>query len=75
MPDSALRVLERAINLDPSIGDNYYYMAEAWLIKKNKKQAAEFNRLAEIYLENKKEWLPRLADQLNKIDDLVKSPN
>ena len=31
--DQAIRVLEQAISLNPDNGQNYYYLAEAWLSK------------------------------------------
>ena len=68
--DEAIRTLERAINLNPGNGANYYYLAEAWLMKKNRAQAAEFNRLGWIYLKDSPEWRPRLADQAKRIERL-----
>ena len=59
-PDAAIRVLERAINLYPQNGQNYYYLAEAWLKKGNIPQAREFHRLAGIYLRDDMEWSSRL---------------
>jgi hypothetical protein len=41
-PDEAVRTLERAVNLHPTNGGNYYYLAEAWLMKGNVRQAREF---------------------------------
>ena len=49
-PDHAIRMYEQALNLDPTNGQNYYYLSEAWFMKGNIAQAAEFNRLAAIYL-------------------------
>ena len=69
-PDEAIRTLERAINLNPGNGTNYYYLAEAWLLKRNLAQAAEFNRLAVIYLKESPEWRARLADQADRIEKL-----
>jgi len=34
-PDDAIGILERALNLNPDNGRNYYYLAEAWLMKWN----------------------------------------
>jgi len=69
-PDEAIRTLERAINLNPGNGTNYYYLAEAWLLKRNLAQAAEFNRLAVIYLKELPEWRNRLANQADRIEKL-----
>lgn len=69
-PDEAIRTLERSINLNPGNGTNYYYLAEAWLLKKDISQAAEFNRLAWIYLKDLPEWRRRLADQTDRIERL-----
>ena len=71
-PDAAISVLERATGLDPNNGQNYYYLAEAWLLKKNIAQAEEFNRLAGIYLEGYYEWTRRVADQKERIDRFKK---
>jgi hypothetical protein len=65
--DGAISVLERAVSLNPANGQNYYYLAEAWLIKRNIKQAEEFNSLAEIYLEGDQTWMPKVEDQKNRI--------
>ena len=66
-PDDAIGILERALNLNPNNGRNYYYLAEAWLMKGNIAQAAEFNRLAEIYFKDDKLWLDRLMEQQERI--------
>ena len=55
-PDDAIRIFERSISLDTYNGQNYYYMAEAWIMKDNKQQAMEFNQLAEIYLKSDANW-------------------
>ena len=55
-PDDAIRIFERSISLDTYNGQNYYYMAEAWIMKDNKQQAMEFNQLAEIYLKLDANW-------------------
>ena len=69
-PDEAIRTLERAINLNPGNGMNYYYLAEAWILKKNRSQAVEFNRLAVSYLKELPEWSTRLVDQADRIEEL-----
>ena len=71
-PDAAIRVLERAINLNPGSGENYYYLSEGWLQKDEAKQAKEFNRLAEIYLSEHPDWAIRVARQKDRILELEK---
>jgi len=66
-PDDAIGILERALNLNPGNGRNYYYLAEAWLMKGNIGQAMEFNRLAEVYLKDDSEWLHRVIGQRGRI--------
>jgi tetratricopeptide (TPR) repeat protein len=68
-PDDAIGIFERALNLNPDNGRNYYYLAEAWLMKGNIDQAAEFNRLAEIYLKDDSEWLNRVILQSERIKE------
>jgi len=68
-PDDAIGILERALNLNPDNGRNYYYLAEAWLMKWNIGQATEFNRLAEIYLKDDSEWLYRVKLQRERIKE------
>jgi predicted Zn-dependent protease len=65
--DDAITTLERAMNLNPSNGQNYYYMAEAWLRKGNPSQAREFNRLAAMYLKDDPNWIGRVKDQQERI--------
>lgn len=67
-PDDAIGVFEQAINLNPSNGLNYYYLSEAWLMKGDIDQAAEFNRLAEIYFNNDSEWLVNVIQQRERIE-------
>lgn len=66
-PDEAIRVLERAISLHPISVQNYYYLAEAWLLKGNVTQAQECNRLAILYLEQEPEWRVRVMAQKDRI--------
>jgi len=66
-PDDAIGVFEQAINIDPTNGQNYYYLSEAWLVKENIVQAVEFNRLAAIYLEDDEEWLNKVMLQKERI--------
>lgn len=65
--DEAIGVLERAVNISPSNGINYYYLAEAWLRKGNVMQAREWNRLAGMYLAGDSEWSPRVYEQRGRI--------
>ncbi|MCU0600067.1 MAG: tetratricopeptide repeat protein [Desulfobacterales bacterium] len=69
-PDQAIDVLERALSVDPSNGRTYYYMAEAWIMKKNKPQAMEFNRLATMYLSEDRHWAGKSADQKRRIQSM-----
>ena len=66
--DGAIRILERAVALDPSNGQNYYYLAEAWLVKKNMGQALNFNDLAMIHLGSDPDWQKRILDQKQRIE-------
>jgi tetratricopeptide (TPR) repeat protein len=66
-PDDAISVLERAINLNPTNGQNYYYLSEAWLQKGDLVQAIEFNRLAAIHLEGNQGWMGRVEEQRSRI--------
>lgn len=65
--DDAIRTLERAMNVNPLNGQNYYYLAEAWLKEGNLSQATEFNRLAAIYLRDDPTWTNRVKDQQERI--------
>lgn len=65
--DEAITALERAMNVNPSNGQNYYYLAEAWLKKGNSSQAREFNRLAAMYLKDEPDWMTRVKDQQERI--------
>jgi predicted Zn-dependent protease len=65
--DEAISVLERAVSVYAYNGKNYYYLAEAWLRKGNRKQAREWNRLAEMYLAGDREWSQRVLDQRERI--------
>jgi hypothetical protein len=65
--DNAIRILEKALVVDPSNGQNYYYLSEAWLMKGNIDQAVKFNELAEIHLADQIEWTGRLSDQKRRI--------
>jgi predicted Zn-dependent protease len=65
--DDAITTLERAMNVNPSNGQNYYYLAEAWLTKGNLSQAREFNRLAAMYLRDDPDWMNRVRAQQERI--------
>ena len=69
-PDAAIRVLERSVALDSNSGPNYYYLAEAWLMKQNVHQAREFNRLADLHLGQDPEWKTRIDRQSVRISTL-----
>jgi tetratricopeptide (TPR) repeat protein len=71
-PDKAIRVLEQAVSLDPTNGQNYYYLSDAWLMKGSAAQAKEFNHLAEIRLKNDSAWMIRVAQQADRISELEK---
>jgi len=71
-PDAAIRAFERAINLNPGNGENYYYLSEGWLQKGEAKQAKEFNHLAEIYLGEYPDWTVHIARQKDRIEELEK---
>lgn len=69
-PDEAIRILEKSLNMDPNNGLNYYFLAEAWIIKGNKNQAIEFNRLAGIYLNEDPVWMEKIQRQKEHIEDI-----
>jgi Flp pilus assembly protein TadD len=71
-PDKAIRVLEQAVSLHPTNGQNYYYLSEAWLMKGSAAQAKEFNQLAEIHLKEDSAWMIRVANQADRIAELEK---
>ncbi|MBN1930403.1 MAG: hypothetical protein JW786_02180 [Desulfobacterales bacterium] len=70
--DDAIRILERAIRIHSGTGQNYYFLSEAWIVKRDAAQANEFHRLAEIYLEQDAEWAARLNQQRIQIQNLQK---
>lgn len=65
--DRAISVLEKAIALEPANGQNYFYLAEAWLLKGNLYQALNFNELAEIHFKSDENWERRIHDQRRRI--------
>ncbi len=70
--DKAIRVLEQAISLNPDNGQNYYYLAEAWLLKDVVSEAKKFNQLAEIHLKDSSQWMQRVIQQANQIAESEK---
>jgi tetratricopeptide (TPR) repeat protein len=70
--DQAIRVLEQAISLNPANGQNYYYLAEAWLLKGVISEAKKFNQLAEIHLKDDARWIQRVIEQANQIAESEK---
>ena len=73
--DNAIRVLEQAISLNPSNGQNYYYLSEAWLTKGFTAEARPFNRLAESHLKGDKDWeklVTRQAERIVKLEEKIK---
>jgi len=70
-PDDAISTLEKAMNLDPNNGRNYYFLAEAWMIKGNKTQAVQFNRMADLYLSNDAGWKLKVQQQKGRIDKMI----
>ena len=71
-PDKAIRILEQGVSLNPLNGQNYYYLAEAWLMKGDIDQAKEFNHLAGLHLKNDREWMLRIGQQTDRIAELEK---
>ncbi|RJQ65723.1 MAG: hypothetical protein C4530_00065 [Desulfobacteraceae bacterium] len=68
-PDQAIRIIEKAIAIDPANGYNYYFLAEAWLMKGDRKQAREFNRLAGMYLKKDVDGSMKVEKQLERIGE------
>ena len=71
--DRAIRALERAISIHPSSWQNYYYLAEAWLLKENTEQALHFNELASLYLPEDAPEQKRIAEQRRRIKQMAES--
>jgi len=66
-PDQAIGLLERAAGLNPGNGENYYWLAEAWLKKGNLDQAGEYNKLAARYLGRDPNWSGQVKLQAERI--------
>lgn len=71
--DRAIRALERAVSIHPSSWQNYYHLAEAWLLKENTDQALHFNELASLHLPEDTPEQKRIADQRRRIKQLAES--
>ncbi|MCF8069892.1 MAG: tetratricopeptide repeat protein [Desulfobacterales bacterium] len=70
-PDEAIRILERAISLHPSNGENYFYLADAWIIKQSAEQAKEYHLMANRYLNHDPAWESGLRLQFERIQKMV----
>ncbi len=68
--DGAIRLLEKAVGINPSDGPGYFYLSEAWIGKNNYKLAFQFNRLALIYLRNNEKWIERTQFQTKAINSM-----
>ncbi|MBU0995597.1 MAG: hypothetical protein KJ737_24145 [Proteobacteria bacterium] len=66
--DEAINMLERSVAIHSQNGKNYFFLAEAWLMKGNINLAKEFNQLASIYLKTDSHFSKRIKDQKTKID-------
>ena len=69
-PHRAIRTLEKALQLNPVEGQNYFLMAEAWIQLKQPKQALEYHRLAAMYLPPLAVWQEKMRLQEEKIKAL-----
>jgi tetratricopeptide (TPR) repeat protein len=73
--DNAISILEQAISLNPSNGQNYYYLSEAWLTKGFAAEARPFNRLAQSHLKGDKDWeqlVTRQAERIAELEEKIK---
>jgi tetratricopeptide (TPR) repeat protein len=66
-PDEAIRVLERALGLNPESARAYYQMARAWKQKGDFSQALEYNRMAAMYPAGDREWAEKIRGQRRRI--------
>ncbi len=66
--EGAISILERAIGINSKDGAGYYYLAEAWLKKGNLKLAAQYNKLAGIYLRTDSRWRLFAEEQERRIN-------
>lgn len=65
--DEAISLFERALNISPANGCNYFYLAEACILKRDFYQAREWNGLAEIHLRDDRIWIDRVLEQKKRI--------
>lgn len=61
--DAAISTLERASALNPMNGQNYFWLAEAWLQKGDRGQALQYHRQAQRHLAGDPGWRARLEEQ------------
>jgi cytochrome c-type biogenesis protein CcmH/NrfG len=69
-PEEAIRLLERSLGVDPGNPQSAFYLAEAWIMKGDRKQAAAFHRLAAIHLAGDPRWSARLRDQRRRLEGM-----
>lgn len=69
-PDEAIRILERSMSIDPGNPQSAYYLAEAWILKGNRRQAEAFHHLAAVHLSGDPQWAERLRAQRRRLDRL-----
>jgi hypothetical protein len=55
--DDAIRDLARAVSIDPSAGYAYFFLARAYMVKKNDQQAMNFFKRAESGFGGNRQWL------------------
>lgn len=65
--DAAISTLERASALNPMNGQNYYWLAEAWLKKGDRGQALQYHRQALRHLAGDAGWRLRLEEQQRRL--------
>jgi len=70
--DEALGLFERALNISPANGYNYFYLSEACILKKDFYQAREWNELAAIHLRENRVWMEKILEQKKRIWRWVK---
>ncbi len=67
-PGESIRVLERALRIDPGNGQSAFYLAEAWIMKGDLAQAEAFHRVASSQLSGSPDWAARLRDQGRRLN-------
>lgn len=65
--DEAIGLFERALNISPANGCNYFFLAEAWILKGDYYQAKEWNGLAEMHLRGDETWIGKVLEQKKRI--------